>query len=74
MNNYHFMKQATREELIDVINLLINEGSQLIPDELWEATHVVDHGNNRDEVDAWLMLDTLEKYQNSSDKPYADSV
>lgn len=59
MDNYHFIKQATREELITIINLLINEGSQRIPDELWEATHVVDHGDNYEEVDAWLRLDTL---------------
>ena len=62
MNNYHFIKQATREELVGVINLLINEGHHLIPDELWEATHAVDHGDNHDEVDAWLKLDTLQKF------------
>ena len=59
MDNYHFIRQATREELIDVINLLINEGSQRIPDELWQTTHVVDHGDNHKEVNAWLALDTL---------------
>lgn len=62
MDNYQFIMQATREELIDVINLLINEGSQRIPDELWEATHTIDHGDNHEEVDAWLQLDTLERY------------
>ena len=62
MDNYHYIKQAMREELIDVINLLINEGSQLIPDDLWEATHTIDHGDNHEEVDAWLKLDTLERY------------
>lgn len=62
MDNYTFIKQATREELIDVINLLINEGSQLIPDDLWEATHTIDHGDNYTEVDAWLALDTLRQY------------
>ena len=60
MDNFHFIQQATREELITIINLLINEGSMLIADELWDATHIVDHGNNHDEVQAWLKLDTLE--------------
>lgn len=61
MDNFHFIQQATREELITIINLLINEGSVLIADELWEATHIVDHGDNYNEVDAWLKLDTLKK-------------
>ena len=61
MDNYQFIMQATREGLIDVINLLINEGSQRIPDELWEATHEVDHGDNYEEVNAWLKLDTLKQ-------------
>ena len=60
MDNFHFIQQATREELITIINLLINEGSMLIADELWDATHIIDHGNNHDEVQAWLKLDTLE--------------
>ena len=60
MDNFHFIQQATREELIIIINLLINEGSNMIADELWNATHIVDHGNNHDEVQAWLKLDTLE--------------
>ena len=59
MDNFHFIQQATREELIIIINLLINEGSNMIADELWNATHIVDHGNNHDEVQAWLKLDTL---------------
>lgn len=62
MDNYQFIKQATRAELIDIINLLINEGGQRIPDELWEATHTIDHGDNYAEVDAWLQLDTLKRY------------
>lgn len=61
MDNFHFIQQATREELITIINLLINEGSMLIADELWEVTHIIDHGNNHDEVDAWLKLDTLDQ-------------
>ena len=61
MDNYHFIKQASREEIIAVINLLINDGSQLVPNELWEATHVVDHGDNREEVSKWLELDTLSR-------------
>lgn len=61
MDNYHFIKQASREDLITVINLLINDGSQLVADELWEATHVVDHGENREEVSKWLDLDTLSR-------------
>lgn len=60
MDNFHFIRMATREEIIAIINILINEGHYLIPDELWEATHIVDHGNNHDEVQAWLKLDTLE--------------
>ena len=60
MDNFHFIQQATREELIIIINLLINEGSNMIADELWNATHIVDHGNNHDEVQAWLKLDTLD--------------
>ena len=62
MDNYQFIRQASREELIDVINLLINEGHHLIPDELWKVTHTIDHGDNHEEVDAWLRLDTLEHY------------
>lgn len=60
MDNYNYIKQATRAELIAIINMLINEGSTLIPDELWEATHIIDNGNNHDEVQAWLKLDTLD--------------
>lgn len=26
-----------------------------------QATHTIDHGDNHDEVAAWLALDTLEK-------------
>lgn len=60
MDNFHFIQQATREELIIIINLLINEGSNMIANELWDVTHIVDHGNNYDEVQAWLKLDTLD--------------
>ncbi len=61
MDNYHFIKRASRKKLAKIINLLINKGSQTVSDELWNATHVVDHGDNQKEAEEWLMLNTLEK-------------
>ena len=61
MDNYAFIRQASREELNKIINLLINEGALLVSEELWEATHVKDQGDNFEEVENWLQLDTLER-------------
>lgn len=48
--NLHFIQQETWEELIDVINMIINEGHHLIPDELGKVLHIVNHGDDHNEV------------------------
>lgn len=60
MDNYRYILQANRETLADIINMLVNDGHHVIPDELWDSTHVIDHGGNHEEVMEWLSLNTLD--------------
>lgn len=58
MNNFIRIKNFTKKEMIDFINLLITDGDHLLADEL-DAAGVQYEDDNSAEVEAWLQLDTL---------------
>ena len=58
-DNYEKIVHMSREDLAELINVLIDEGNHLIADDLWNSGKKNLMEGSQEEVLEWLKLNTI---------------